>query len=270
MRISLLLTALLALPCLAVGLSTPPGLDKEGLEGWQKYQKATAHRAFVVAPGGAWAWQEGLPSATAAQQMALSACQQQTSSPCLVFDLDGKPQLDAANWAASLAARYSPSANPTTGIAVGQRFPDLMLADKSLPSLSSLRGKIVVLHFWGSWCPPCAAEIPEFAQLAHKLRQDERIHILALPAFETAKTAREWLDASDIDLKVTALSSAGPQQVKLRNPNQGSHEIPLRNLAPALPSSYILDRNGIVLLRHAGPIPDWNALLPILRHAAQQ
>jgi len=48
--------------------------------------------------------------------------------------------------------------------------PDLGVKEASdtskILSLKSLRGKVVVLHFWPTWCPPCKAEFPEFARFA--------------------------------------------------------------------------------------------------------
>jgi len=48
--------------------------------------------------------------------------------------------------------------------------PDLAVRDAKDPSktisIRSLKGKVVVLHFWATWCPPCRAEFPEFAKFA--------------------------------------------------------------------------------------------------------
>lgn len=39
-------------------------------------------------------------------------------------------------------------------------------------TLSDYRGRVVILDFWATWCPPCKAEIPDFIKLYSKYRKD--------------------------------------------------------------------------------------------------
>jgi thiol-disulfide isomerase/thioredoxin len=55
--------------------------------------------------------------------------------------------------------------------AVGQLAPDFTLKDLggNPVTLSSLRGKVVIVNFWATWCPPCRAEMPSMEQLYREL-----------------------------------------------------------------------------------------------------
>ena len=52
--------------------------------------------------------------------------------------------------------------------------PDFTLADLdgNWVSLSELKGKVVLLNFWGTWCGPCRREIPAFIKLTEKYKKD--------------------------------------------------------------------------------------------------
>ncbi len=67
---------------------------------------------------------------------------------------------------------------------IGQKLPVLDLQPlinvEAQPTNDSLTGKVVVLHFWGTWCPPCRAEFPEFVKLAKKFENEPRVAIVSV------------------------------------------------------------------------------------------
>jgi peroxiredoxin len=85
----------------------------------------------------------------------------------------GSRCLDACVAATSLATQLwhgdEPEARrpPAVGVTLGDLAPDLLgLDSRGTPiSLSTLRGHVVVVNFWATWCPPCKAEIPRLNDL---------------------------------------------------------------------------------------------------------
>jgi len=55
-----------------------------------------------------------------------------------------------------------------------------------------LRGQVVVLHFWATWCPPCRAEFPEFARWAQGDGAREGVRVFAVSLDDSAETALTW------------------------------------------------------------------------------
>ncbi len=77
---------------------------------------------------------------------------------------------------------------------VGQPAPDFVLQDLAGNSgrLSDLRGQVVLVNLWATWCPPCRAEMPDLSALylAHK---DEGFIILGVDDQERKETVSEFL-----------------------------------------------------------------------------
>jgi peroxiredoxin len=69
-----------------------------------------------------------------------------------------------------------PESSQTTPATVelGSEAPDFTLTDLSgeSVSLSEFRGKVVLLNFWATWCPPCKAEMPSMEKLFQTLKED--------------------------------------------------------------------------------------------------
>jgi thiol-disulfide isomerase/thioredoxin len=71
-----------------------------------------------------------------------------------------------------------------TGEGEGKKLASLSLEPLTFAgdrlALDDLKGKVVVLNFWGPWCPPCRMELPHVAELADRYAGNERCRVLAV------------------------------------------------------------------------------------------
>jgi thiol-disulfide isomerase/thioredoxin len=252
-----------------VNAASPPQLGQRGLQDWSDYQHAEGHKAFAIAPGGAWAWVVQRRSLEAAEALALSQCEQRTEQRCTLFALDDTDRFDPAQWA-KLWRLESGEATTRVGIKRGQLFPNLRFysADGTSASLRALRDNLTVVHFWGSWCPPCMAEFPHLQAFYQQLQAIPNTRMVLLQVRETHATSVAWAKKhgfNDLPLFDSG-GSADTNTFKLADDTT----LPDRYLAPGFPTSYVLDQNGRVLFAHRGPVSDWNSLLPLLRDMAMK
>lgn len=112
-------------------VSAIPHLDTRGRDGYREFLAAGGHRAFVIAPGGVWAWKAGEATAEAAVELATEACREQTDLPCMPYAVDHRVVFDAGRWP-TLWGPYPDRAaadRAPVGRQRGQRFFDLALRD---------------------------------------------------------------------------------------------------------------------------------------------
>ncbi|HEX5446682.1 MAG TPA: TlpA disulfide reductase family protein [Pirellulales bacterium] len=68
--------------------------------------------------------------------------------------------------------------------AVGKRLPPVRLTpltfDGEPVTSAELEGRVAVINFWGTWCPPCRAELPHVAELGQRYAGDDRFRLLAV------------------------------------------------------------------------------------------
>jgi len=111
--------------------------------------------------------------------------------------------------------------------------------------LSSLRGKVVLVDFWASWCEPCKKDLPLLDKLAPRLRA-RGIEIVAVNIDDDTKKASDFITSHALHL--TVVPDAGKKIV-------GSYE------PPKMPSSFVVDKGGVVRAVHGGFEPGDEAKL---------
>jgi thiol-disulfide isomerase/thioredoxin len=114
---------------------------------------------------------------------------------------------------------------------------DKQLAGGGHLKLSSLRGKVVLVDFWASWCEPCKKELPLLDKLATKLRA-RGIEIVTVNIDDDASKADSFLN----DKGIRGLTVVRDDDKKI----VGAWE------PPKMPSSFIVDRGGVVRAVNAG------------------
>jgi len=73
------------------------------------------------------------------------------------------------------AGNSQPTYNSVKAVAPGNPAPDFQLEDNNgnQVSLSALRGKVVLVNFWATWCPPCRAEMPSMEKLNNAMAGED-------------------------------------------------------------------------------------------------
>jgi len=134
---------------------------------------------------------------------------------------------------------------------IGKPAPDFTVQDSERTiTLSQYRGKIVVLNFWATWCPPCVEEMPSLVQMQKKF-QSKDVIVLAVSVDDDPDAYHKFLKDHAIDL-LTVRDPGGPKT------DQGvSAPVASRYGTFKFPETYIIDRSGIIRRKFIGAI-DWN------------
>jgi thiol-disulfide isomerase/thioredoxin len=269
---SLWIAAALVLPPAAGAQDRVPHLAESGQQEFQRFLAAEPHRAFAIAPGGAWAWTADAETPEAAVRAARERCAALTPYPCILYQVDRRLAFDEREWhtlwrpyAGQAQARAAP-----VGQKRGERFPDLAFRDRAgrATSLSAWRGSVVVLHFWGSWCAPCRREMPDLQKAAERLAQRTDIAFVLLQVREPYSPSRAWARDRGIDLPLYDSGARDELDDRLRT--RDGAQLRDREIARQFPTTYVLDKHGIVVFSHVGPIERWSEYEPFLRDVAER
>ncbi len=141
----------------------------------------------------------------------------------------------------------------TKGIVTGARAPDFTYEDigGTVGALSKHRGKVVILNFWASWCPPCVAEFPQLLTLAATYPDD--VVLLALSSDHDPAMMDRFLAR----LKREQGAKATAPNVVIARDVDNSIILPVYGTA-RLPETIVIDADGIMREKVSGAI-EWDA-----------
>lgn len=144
----------------------------------------------------------------------------------------------AGVWSALSRQPRLDSAPATVG---ANRLDALRLADangKDMP-FSAWRGKLLVVNFWATWCPPCREEMPGFSRIAGRLR-DRGVQFVGI-SIDSAENVRQYLQEEAIDYPLL-IGGADAIQVSAE----------LGNAAQGMPFTVIFAPDGSLIERKLG------------------
>ena len=128
--------------------------------------------------------------------------------------------------------------------------PDFTLADLKGQkiSLSDLKGKVVLLNFWGTWCGPCKREIPDFVSLSKKHKKNGLEIIGVTLSSGSPEKIQDFSQKWKINYTLlTDINGNETQSVTARYGQATSQPI------TGIPTTFIIDRDGYIRQRYVGP-----------------
>jgi len=106
-------------------------------------------------------------------------------------------------------------------------------------SLSDMRGKVVFIDFWASWCPPCKKEFPELNKMTHEYKNSQFV-TLAVSEDKRRTNVKDFL-SKYFDMPANLIVLLDSKSDAIRKYSVG-----------AMPTSFIIDANGVIRYVHFG------------------
>ena len=124
------------------------------------------------------------------------------------------------------------------GVSSGSLAPDfeIELLNGGTLRLSELQGKVVVLNFWASWCPPCRAEMPAFQSISQEY-EDQGVVFVGVAVSDTEEAAGAFMTQAGVTYPL-GLDTTG--------------EISKEYMVVSMPTTYFINREGEVARKLSG------------------
>jgi thiol-disulfide isomerase/thioredoxin len=109
-------------------------------------------------------------------------------------------------------------------------------ANGKTASTADLKGKVVFINFWASWCPPCRAEMPSLEKLYQQLKDDDRFVFVFINEDDDKNKAIQYLEKNHFTMPLFYTSGTVPPEIYTGN----------------LPTTIVLNKAGKIVLKHKG------------------
>lgn len=123
------------------------------------------------------------------------------------------------------------------GVRVGDQAPDFFASglDGEPVTLAALRGKVVLLDFWATWCAPCIAEMPNIKKMLERYGADGQFVVIGISLDDSSGVVSDFVRKRDIPWRQAVLGPAEKNPVaQLYNVSQ-------------IPATFLIDRSGKVV-----------------------
>jgi len=115
---------------------------------------------------------------------------------------------------------------------------ELLNMDEEKVKLSDYRGKVVLLNFWATWCPPCIREMPSM-ELLHQQVDADNFKVIAVNQMEDIDQVFAFTGQLEVDPTFTIVFDT-------------TSEVSLAYAVRGLPTTYLLDKQGNIRYRAVG------------------
>ena len=124
---------------------------------------------------------------------------------------------------------------------IGTVAPDFTVQDaQNKVTLSQLRGQVVVLNFWATWCAPCVEEVPSLVEMQRRMKA-KGVTVLAVSVDVDESAFRQFIKQHGVNL------------MAVRDPDQKSNSL---YGTSKFPETFVIDRNGVMRRKFIGAV-DW-------------
>jgi thiol-disulfide isomerase/thioredoxin len=103
-------------------------------------------------------------------------------------------------------------------------------------ALNALKGKVVLINFWASWCPPCRAEMPSLNELYKKLKGNGRIVFLFINEDDSMRNGLDFISANQLEIPFYTATG----------------DIPVEFFSGSLPTTVVINKDGEIISKHEG------------------
>lgn len=116
---------------------------------------------------------------------------------------------------------------------------ELQDLDGKILQFSDVKGKLVMVNFWATWCPPCVAEMPSIQKLYNDYK-DKMVFVLV--SNEDPKVIQDFIDKEGYTFPIYQQRTKSPKVFE----------------SSAIPATFVLDKKGGIAIKKTGAA-DWNS-----------